>query len=116
IRVFYQRIRELRRIIPMNLKSSLVHLRRRTLLLIAVIALSAAMLPTAAFASSYGHQGRAWDPGPRQQRGYHRPAQNKQHNRYDKHYNQDKQYNHNAHKDHGKQYKSCDVTYKVKRG
>lgn len=59
----------------MNLKFNLSSLRRRTLLLVVVVAMSVAMLPTAAFASGYGHQGRGWDPGPRQQRGEHRPAQ-----------------------------------------
>ena len=50
----------------MNLKFNLSSLRRRTLLLVVVVAMSVAMLPTAAFASGYGHQGRGWDTGPRQ--------------------------------------------------
>jgi nucleoid-associated protein YgaU len=79
----------------MNLKFGLSALRRRTLMLMVVVALAAAMLPTAAFASSYGHQGRAWDPGPRQPRGVHRPAQ---------------------HHNHKKQQVRCDATHRVKRG
>ena len=82
----------------MNLKSFATSLRRRTMMLVVVVALSAAMLPTAAFASGYGHQGRAYDPGPRQHRTYHRPAQ----------------HNHN-HKHH-QQHNRCDVTYRVKKG
>ena len=78
----------------MNLKFRLTALRRRTLMLIAVVALTATMLPTAAFASGYGHQGRAWDPGPRPQQRHHRPAKQQ----------------------HRPQYKVCDETYKVKRG
>ena len=87
----------------MNLKFRLNALRRRSLILIAVVALSAAMLPTAAFASGYGHQGRGWDPGPRQPRGYHRPAQEE--NKSDNKYNERPNYNN-----------QCDVTYRVKRG
>jgi nucleoid-associated protein YgaU len=82
----------------MKLHSRFNALRRRTLLLFVVVALAAAMLPTAAFASSYGHQGRGWDPGPRQPRGYHRPAKDDD----DKH--------------RGGRYNRCDVTYRVKRG
>lgn len=60
----------------MNVKFLLSGLRRRTLSLVIVLAIAIALFPTAAFASSgYGHQGRAWDPGPRQQRGQHQPAQ-----------------------------------------
>jgi nucleoid-associated protein YgaU len=84
----------------MNLKFSLSALRRRTLLLIVVVALSVAMLPTAAFASggNYGRQGRAYDPGPRQhnQKQYHKNQHNQKHN--------------------NKQYNRCDVTYRVKKG
>lgn len=77
----------------MNLKSFANTLRRRTLMLVAVVALSAALLPTAAFASGgYGHQGRAWDPGPRQ----HRPQQHRP--------------------QHRPQPVRCDETYRVKRG
>ena len=77
----------------MNLKFRLTSLRRRTFMLIAVVALTAAMLPTAAFASGYGHQGRAYDPGPRPQ--YRHQPQKKQHR---------------------PQQPRCNVTYKVKRG
>ena len=86
----------------MNLKFQLSTLRRRTLLMIVVVALSAAMLPTAAFASGYGHQGRAWDPGPRQPRGYHRPARD----------NDNKHWNDN----HNNRNNRCDASYRVKRG
>ena len=55
----------------MNLKFSLTNIRRSLMLMIVVVALSAAMLPTAAFASSYGHQGRAWNPGPPPNQQYH---------------------------------------------
>lgn len=85
----------------MNLKFRFNALRRRSLILVVVVALAAAMLPTAAFASGYGHQGRGWDPGPRQPRGYHRPAQEQQ-----KHYQP---------KHHNYRYQ-CDATYRVKRG
>ncbi len=100
----------------MNLKFNVHNFRRRTLLLFVVVALSAAMLPTAAFASSYGHQGRAWDPGPRQPRGYHLPAQDDdddrwENNNYGNHYNQ-KGYNKQGYK-HSNQ---CDATYRIKRG
>ena len=95
----------------MNLKFSLTSLRRRTLMLFVVVALSAAMLPTAAFASSYGHQGRAWDPGPRQSRGYHRPAQD--HDDYDNHGGNYGNGNNNHGGDRPTQ---CDATYRVKRG
>ena len=89
-------------------------LRRRTLLLFFIVALSAAMLPTAAFASGYGHQGRGWDPGPRPERGQHRPAQDDQDNnrKKDDHNNDNKDYN----KNHNNQPQRCDVTYRVKRG
>lgn len=60
----------------MSLKFNLSSLRRRALMLFAVVALSAALFPTAAFASSYGPQGRYGNHGPRQQQNYHRPAQN----------------------------------------
>jgi nucleoid-associated protein YgaU len=103
----------------MNLKVHFSNLRRRTLLLIVVVALSVAMLPTAAFASSYGNQGRAWDPGPRQPRGYHRPAQNDD----DKHGNNnhndhhDNKYNNHDNNNHDKNRSShCDDSYRVKRG
>lgn len=86
----------------MNLKFRLNSLRRRSLLFVVVLALTAAMLPTAAFASGgYGHQGRAWDPGPRQARGEHRPAQ-------------DNDYAWNN--QHNKRPSQCNVTYRVKRG
>ena len=97
----------------MNLKFRLNSLRRRSLLVVVVLALTAAMLPTAAFASGgYGHQGRAWDPGPRQARGEHRPAQDS-----------DQGWNNNQNK-HGPQWNNqpnkrpsqCNVTYRVKRG
>ena len=87
----------------MNLKFRLNSLRRRSLLFVVVLALTAAMLPTAAFASGgYGHQGRAWDPGPRQARGEHRPAQDS-----------NQGWNNNQHNPHPSQ---CNVTYRVKRG
>ena len=54
----------------MNLKFSLTNIRRSIMLMTVVVALSAAMLPTAAFASSYGHQGRAWNPGPPPSQNY----------------------------------------------
>src|SRR3712207_164394 len=105
----------------MNLKFSFNTLRRRTLLLFVVVALSAAMLPTAAFASGYGHQGRGWDPGPRQQRGEHRPAQEDRHgNKYD--YDQDhdkgydKHYNDNHNNKGRHQPQQCQDSYRVKRG
>ncbi|MCC6457065.1 MAG: LysM peptidoglycan-binding domain-containing protein [Caldilineaceae bacterium] len=84
----------------MNLKSSLTSLRRRTFMVVVVVALSIAMLPTAAFASGYGNQGRAYDPGPRPSRNYQRPNQ------------QRPDYNHNHHNNNNR----CDVTYRVKRG
>lgn len=91
----------------MNLKFGLNSLRRRSLMLMVIVALSVAMLPTAAFASSYGHQGRGWDPGPRQPRGYHRPAQgNDDHGNYNQ--------GNNNHGNNGPQ--QCDATYRVKRG
>lgn len=86
----------------MNLKFGLNSLRRRSLMLVVVVALAAAMLPTAAFASGYGHQGRGWDPGPRQPRGYHRPAQDN-----DNHGN----YNHGNDRP-----QQCNDSYRVKRG
>ena len=86
----------------MNLKFRLNALRRRSILFVVVVALSAAMLPTAAFASGYGNQGRGWDPGPRQQRGYHRPAKEDDKSR-------------NKHQHNNFRYQ-CDVTYRVKRG
>lgn len=91
----------------MNLKFRLTNLRRRTLMLIAVVALTAAMLPTAAFASSYPYQGRAWDPKEHsfpQQRDDHRPAK------------QEKKYRPQQEQKHQPQYDSCNVTHKVKRG
>jgi nucleoid-associated protein YgaU len=103
----------------MNLKFSLTSLRRRTLMVVVVAALSIAMLPTAAFASGYGNQGRAYDPGPRPSRNYQRPNQqrpdyneeNHRHGNHNQgHYDQG---NHN-HGDHNND--RCDVTYKVKRG
>jgi nucleoid-associated protein YgaU len=104
----------------MNLKFSFNNLRRRTLLLFVVVALSAAMLPTAAFASGYGHQGRGWDPGPRQPRGYHRPAQNDDNNHGNNHYNNHDQHNNGNNYNQGGQHDNrpsqCDVTYRVKRG
>lgn len=87
----------------MNLRTGLSIIRRRTLLLLAVVALMAAMLPTAAFASSYGRQGRAYDPGPRYSRHYHRPAKQYEHKHDHKH-------------DHGHKHSRCEVTYKVKKG
>jgi nucleoid-associated protein YgaU len=112
----------------MNMKyiTTTLHRRtlRRTLMLMLVVALSAAMLPTAAFASGYGNQGRAYDPGPRQQRGQHRPAQDNydkhenkgQHNNnYDKHDNRGNhdRDNHGRHNQHSDR---CDATYRVQRG
>jgi LysM repeat protein len=82
----------------MNLQFSLTSLRRRTFMLVVVVALSIAMLPTAAFASGYGNQGRAYDPGPRQSRNYQRPNQQRP--------------NHNQ----GNHSNRCAVTYKVKHG
>jgi len=87
----------------MNLKFRLNALRRRSLLLIVVVALTAAMLPTAAFASGYGHQGRAWNPGPRQPRGYHHPAKQEEKS-------------HNKQQQKNNYYAQCDVTYRVKSG
>jgi nucleoid-associated protein YgaU len=58
----------------MNLKFRFTNIRRSLMLMIVVVALSAAMLPTAAFASGYGHQGRAWNPGPRPGHGHNRPS------------------------------------------
>jgi LysM repeat protein len=87
----------------MNLKFRLNALRRRSLLLIVVVALTAAMLPTAAFASGYGHQGRAWNPGPRQPRGYHHPAKQKEKS-------------HNKQQQKNSYHAQCDVTYRVKQG
>ena len=101
----------------MNLKFSLNSLRRRSLMLVVVVALSVAMLPTAAFASGYGHQGRGWDPGPRQPRGYHRPAQdNDNHGNYNHDNDNHGNYNqgNNNHGNNGPQ--QCDATYRVKRG
>jgi nucleoid-associated protein YgaU len=111
----------------MNLKFRFNNLRRRTLMMIVVLALSAAMLPTAAFASggSYGHQGRAWDPGPRQPRGYHRPAQDNHNYQNDDHgpwnnYNNNNNYNrhgnnynHHPYNNHPNQ---CNTSYRVQRG
>jgi LysM repeat protein len=66
--------------------------------------LCAALLPSAAFASGYGNQGRAWDPGPRQHRGQHRPVRN-----YDnKHENKKHQVNRHSSR--------CDASYRVKHG
>jgi hypothetical protein len=87
----------------MNLQFSLTSLRRRTFMLVVVVALSIAMLPTAAFASGYGNQGRAYDPGPRQSRNYQRPHQ------------QRPDYNQGNHKHHDNNNR-CAVTYKVKHG
>lgn len=98
----------------MNLKLSLTSLRRRTLMLVVVIAMSIAMLPTAAFASGYGHQGRAWDPGPRQQRGEHRPKRDDDNKDWN-----NKGGNWNNNQNNGNQYNrpnQCNVTYRVKRG
>ena len=100
----------------MNLKFRLNSLRRRSLLFVVVLALSAAMLPTAAFASGgYGQQGRGWDPGPRQARGEHRPAQDDNNG-----------WNHNNQRNNGPQWNNhqgnnrpnqCNATtYRVKRG
>ena len=104
----------------MNLKFNLSSLRRRTLLLVVVVAMSVAMLPTAAFASGYGHQGRGWDPGPRQSRGEHRPAQDNDRRGNDQGpWNPQNsgpnsgggQWNDNNH-----QPDRCDTTYRVRRG
>jgi nucleoid-associated protein YgaU len=93
---------------PMDLKFTLGTLRRRTFYLIVLVTLTAAMMPAAAFANGYGHQGRGWDPGPRQHRGQHRPKQDDDHDR--QHFN--KQHN-NRHDD---RFNRCDATYKVRRG
>ena len=109
----------------MNLKFSLNSLRRRSLMVVVVVALSAAMLPTAAFASSYGHQGRGWDPGSRQPRGYHRPAQNNDdHENYnhdndnhDNHGNYNQGNYNQGNNNHGNNYpQQCNESYRVKRG
>ncbi len=78
----------------MNLKFRFNDLRRRSLLILTVIALSTALLPTAAFAAGpYGS-----DRKPDNYQGQHqRPRQQKQ----------------NTHKD---SYNHCATTYKVKRG
>ena len=91
----------------MNLKLFTNSLRRRSLILMVVVALSAAMLPTAAFASGYGHQGRAWDPGPRQERPHNRYERKDDHSRYD----------HGKQEQHNKHQQRCEsTTYRVKRG
>lgn len=59
----------------MNLKFGFTRMRRSLMLLVVVVALSATMLPTAAFASGYGHQGRAWNPGPRPGNSQNHPSQ-----------------------------------------
>jgi hypothetical protein len=101
----------------MKLKFRLMSLRRRALLVLAVVVMSVALLPTAAFAQ-YGNQGRAYDPRPRQQ------VQNN-HNNYGNNYgHDDHKKNDNKHnkkddhkKDDGKKHNDgCDTVYKVKRG
>jgi len=91
----------------MNLKFRLHHLRRRMLLLMAVVALVAALMPTAVFASGYGHQGRAYNPGPRDHYGHYQPKKHKQ---------QHKNYNHYHNKGKSKYHAHCDATYRVKKG
>jgi nucleoid-associated protein YgaU len=99
----------------MSFKFSLKNLRRRSLLLMVIVALSAAMLPTAAFASGYGNQGRGWDPGPRQPRGYHRPAQD--YDDHEKYNDNNKHGNYNqGNNNHNNYPRQCDATYRVKRG
>jgi len=96
----------------MNLKFRLKSLRRRSLLFVVVLALTAAMLPTAAFASGYGNQGRGWDPGPRQARGEHRPAQDNDHA-----WNNNNQWNNGPQgNNQGNRPNQCNNTYRVKRG
>lgn len=59
----------------MNLKFRFMSLRRRSLILLAIVVLSLAMLPTVAFAQ-YGTQGRAYNPGPPPQSSHNQPPYN----------------------------------------
>jgi LysM repeat protein len=116
----------------MKLKFRLLSLRSRALLVIAIVALTVAMLPTAAFAQQYGNQGRAYDPRPRQQaqqnysnsgRDDHKKNDNKKNNDHKK--NDDKKHDDKKKDDRKKDDKKnddkkhnnrCETTYKVKRG
>lgn len=59
----------------MYLKFRFMSLRRRRLILLAIVVLSLAMLPTVAFAQ-YGTQGRAYNPGPPPQSSHNQPPYN----------------------------------------
>lgn len=117
----------------MNLKFLLNSFRRRTLTFVLVLGVVAAMLPTAAFASGgYGHQGRAWDPGPAPHQSINHPSYNNNNhgtrNRNNPNYNNQNNRNHNnnnpnyGNNNNYNKYHSqdsngrCDQTYTVRRG
>lgn len=73
----------------MHWMSKFQGLHRRVILSLVAVALMIALLPTAAFAGSYGRPGRNYYP----QQNYQRHDRN-----------------------HGKHYNSCATTYKVRKG
>src|SRR4051794_37216179 len=113
----------------MNLKLGLKSLRRRSLVLVAVLALTIAMLPTAAFASG----GRAWNPGPQPQQHQHgnnygqgnnnnqqhnnnQNYNNQNHNNHQNHNNNQNYNQPNNNQNHNNQPSQCSTTYTVQHG